>query len=126
MIRRRARPYVPERGQLVWLQFHPQAGVEQDGRRPALVISPLAYNRKVGLALFCPVTSRVKGYPFEVPLPPDGDVRGVVLADQIKSLDWRLRQAEMIGTVPREVMAEVQAGIQVLIGDADGEAGPGD
>jgi len=80
------RRYVPRRGDIVWLSFTPQAGHEQAGRRPALVLSPSAYNRKVGLALFCPVTSRVKGYPFEVTVPKGLSVAGVVLADQVKSL----------------------------------------
>lgn len=84
-----ARRYVPERGDVVWLQFDPQAGHEQAGHRPALVVSPKAYNGRVGLALFCPVTSRVKGYPFEVQFPAGGKFEGAVLADQVKSLDWR-------------------------------------
>ena len=79
----------PERGALIWLTFKPQSGREQAGRRPALVVSPSAYNSKVGLALVCPITSKVKGYPFEVPLPDGGPVQGVVLADQLRSLDWR-------------------------------------
>lgn len=79
--------YVPDRGDFVWLEFTPQSGSEQAGRQPALVISPKAYNAKVGLALFCPLTTRGKGYPFEVPLPKGSDVVGVVLAEQLKSLD---------------------------------------
>lgn len=85
--------YVPDRGDVVWLTFNPQAGHEQAGRRPAVVLSPRAYNARVGLALFCPVTSKVKGYPFEVTL--SSPVNGVALADQIKSLDWRERRAEL-------------------------------
>lgn len=111
-----ARGYVPARGDLVWLEFTPQAGHEQAGRRPALVISPEAYNGKVGLALFCPVTSRVKGYPFEVVLPDDLEVDGVVLADQLKSLDWRVRRAERIGAAPAEVLREVLGKRQTLVG----------
>ncbi len=107
--------YVPERGDLVWLQFNPQSGHEQAGRRPALVVSPAAYNRKVGLALFCPVTSQVKGYPFEVHLPTTGEVAGVVLADQIKNLDWRARQARRIAQVPQNVIAEVLGKLLALI-----------
>ena len=84
--------YVPDRGDLVWLEFTPHAGSEQRGRRPALVLSPKSYNGKVGLALFCPVTSKVKGYPFEVKLPDGYAVSGVVLSDQLKSLDWRSRK----------------------------------
>ncbi len=86
-----AAAYVPERGDLVWLDFDPRAGHEQAGTRPALVISPRAYNRKVGLALLCPVTSQVKGYPFEVRLPAGLPVQGVVLSDQLKSLDWQAK-----------------------------------
>lgn len=107
--------YVPSRGDLVWLQFDPQAGHEQRGRRPALVLSPHAYNAKVGLALLCPVTSRVKGYPFEVELPDVGEVSGVVLADQVKSLDWRARQAARIEAAPASVVAEVLARIHTLL-----------
>jgi mRNA interferase MazF len=108
------RPYVPDRGELVWLEFSPQAGHEQAGRRPALVISPRAYNEQVGLALFCPITSQVKGYPFEVVLPRDLKVSGAVLADQIKSLDWLARNAKRIAAVPPQVMGEVLAKIALL------------
>ena len=107
--------YVPDRGDLVWLAFTPQTGSEQAGRRPALVISPKAYNAKVGLALFCPVTSRVKGYPFEVALPAGGDVLGVVLADQLKSLDWRARKATLIERASAELLAMVTARILPLL-----------
>jgi mRNA interferase MazF len=110
-----ARRYVPARGDLVWLQFSPQAGHEQRGQRPALVVSPLEYNRRVGLALFCPVTSQVKGYPFEVALPPGGRVSGVVLADQLKSLDWRVRKAARIAAAPQDVMEELFAKILALV-----------
>ncbi len=88
--------YAPKRGDVVWITLQPQAGHEQAGRRPALVVSPLSYNRKVGLALLCPITGRAKGYPFEVGIPEGLPVRGVVLADQVKSLDWRARRAEML------------------------------
>lgn len=101
------RRYVPQRGDLVWLSFHPQAGHEQAGRRPGLVLSPAAYNAKVGLALFCPITSRVKGYPFEVAIPPGLAVSGVVLSDQVKSLDWRARRAEFGGRLPGTHVLEV-------------------
>ena len=107
--------YVPERGDLVWLHFHPQAGHEQAGRRPALVISPKAYNEKVGLALMCLVTSKLKGYPFEVVLPEGLKVPGAVLADQIKNLDWQARQAAFICKAPPEVMAETIAKIRALL-----------
>ncbi len=112
-----ARRYVPNRGDVVWLHFNPQAGHEQAGHRPALVISPRAYNGRVGLALFCPVTSQVKGYPFEVQLPPGLEVSGVVLADQLKSLDWRIREAKRMGVVPLEVVEEVLAKILTLVGE---------
>ncbi len=107
--------YVPVRGDLVWLRFDPQVGHEQRGRRPALVISPREYNAKVGLALFCPVTSQVKGYPFEVALPDGGQVGGVILADQLKSLDWRSRRAKRIAAAPREVVDEVLAKLLALV-----------
>ena len=100
-------PGVPDRGDLVWVDMSPASGHEQQGRRPALVLSPAVYNERSGLAIMCPVTSRVKGYPFEVPLPEDGPVRGVVLADQVKSLDWRERGADVAGEAPSEVMAAV-------------------
>ena len=108
--------YVPERGDLVWLQFTPQAGHEQAGRRPALVVSPKAYNRKVGLALFCPVTNQLKGYPFEVVLPDGLKVTGAILADRIKSLDWRARKARHIDTLPQRTVDEVLAKIATLAG----------
>jgi len=107
--------YVPDRGDLVWLEFTLQTGSEQAGRRPALVISPKTYNAKVGLALFCPVTSRVKGYPFEVVLPESGGVIGVVLADQLKSLDWRARKAKLIERASSEVLSMVTARILPLL-----------
>jgi mRNA interferase MazF len=110
-------PYVPERGDLVWLTFNPQAGHEQAGRRPAVAISPAAYNGRVGLALFCPVTSRAKGYPFEVAVPPGLGVEGVVLSDQVKSLDWRMRNADRIASLPSTAMQEVLAKLGALIGE---------
>ena len=108
-------PHVPERGDVVWVEFNPQAGSEQAGRRPALVISPKSYNRKVGLALVCSITSRVKGYPFEVALPRGLEATGVILCDQIKSLDWRARGATRLGAVPAPVMEEVTARILALV-----------
>ena len=107
--------YVPHRGDIVWLQFNPQAGHGQSGFRPALVISPRSYNRKVGLALFCPATSQVKGYPFEVILPSGLEAQGAILSDQIKSLDWRVRKARCLCTVPKDVLEEVFAKIFVLL-----------
>ncbi|MFM1655846.1 endoribonuclease MazF [Brevibacillus sp. B_LB10_24] len=107
--------YVPDRGDLVWLQFNPQAGHEQAGKRPALVISPAAYNGKVGLSLLCPVTSKIKGYPFEVIIPQDLPIEGVILSDQVKSLDWQSRQATFICKVPDETLAEVVSKMELLI-----------
>jgi mRNA interferase MazF len=107
--------YVPDRCDLVWLEFTPQAGSEQRGRRPALVISPKSYNGKVGLALFCPLTSKIKGYPFEVKLPDGYAVSGVVLSDQLKSLDWRSRKVEFIERISIDVMAMVIARVLPLL-----------
>jgi mRNA interferase MazF len=107
--------YVPDRSHLVWLSFDPQAGREQAGRRPALVLSPAAYNDRAGLALACPITSQMKGYPFEVPLPPGLPITGVVLADHVKSLDWRARRATFVAVVPLQVLLEVTARIGPLI-----------
>ncbi len=107
--------YVPARGDIVWLQFSRQTGHEQAGRRPALVVSPREYNKRVGLALFCPITSVVKGYPFEVELPGDLDLEGAVLSDQIKSLDWRSRKARLICAVQKNVLEDVLAKISVLV-----------
>jgi len=106
--------YVPDRGDLVWLSFQPQAGHEQAGRRPALVLSPKPYNSKVGLALVCPITSQVKGYPFEVEVNGE-KIRGVVLSDQLKSLDWRSRAAEFIELAPKGVVTEVVAKLSTLL-----------
>ncbi len=109
------RSYVPERGDIVWLQFDPHAGHEQAGRRPAFVVSPRTYNRRVGLALVCPLTSRVKGYPFEVVVPDRGKAQGAILADQIKSVDWRARNAVRFDRASPEIVAEVTARIAVLV-----------
>ena len=107
--------YVPERGDIVWISLNPQAGHEQVGRRPAVVVSPRSYNGKVGLGLFCPITSQVKGYPFEVTLPVGLPVNGVVLADQVKSLDWRVRRAEFAARLPGNISAEVVGKLAVLL-----------
>jgi mRNA interferase MazF len=107
-------PYIPERGDTVWLDFPLQTGHERTGRRPAVVLSPQAYNGKVGLALFCPITTRVKGYPFEVTLPPDCGVMGVVLADHVKNLDWRARRAEFICKLPSAVIADIIARLSAI------------
>lgn len=110
------RAYVPDAGDLVWLTFDPHRGREQSGLRPALVLSPATYNAKTSLALVCPVTSRIKGYPFEVPLPPGLPFAGVVLADHVKSLDWKERRAEVAGHVRDEVLLEVLARLAPLLG----------
>lgn len=110
-----AREYVPERGHVVWLRFNPQAGHEQAGHRPAVVISPQQYNRRVGLALVCPVTSQIKGYPFEVVLPPGLKAQGAILSDQLKSLDWRVRKARYVCTIRSEVLDETIARILALV-----------
>lgn len=107
--------YAPERGDVVWITLNPQAGPEQAGRRPALVLSPAAYNAKVGLALLCPITTQVKGYPFEVPLPPGGTVSGVILSDQVKSLDWRARDASFIEALPPASVEEVLRRVATLL-----------
>ena len=107
--------FVPDRGDAVWLDFDPQAGHEQAGRRPALVLSPLAYNKKVGLAILCPITNQVKGYPFEVTLPERLKVSGCVLADQVKSLDWRSRNVSLIVRLPDSVTIDVLAKLRTLI-----------
>ena len=107
--------YAPERGDVVWLSFNPQAGHEQAGRRPALVLSPMEYNKKVGLSILCPITSQVKGYPFEVVIPDDCEVQGVILSDQVKSLDWRIRDAEFFCRLPDEVINEVLGKLLTLL-----------
>jgi mRNA interferase MazF len=107
--------YVPSRGDAVWLTLDPRAGHEQAGRRPAVVVSPQTYNERVGLALFCPVTSRQKGYPFEVAIPGGLKVAGVILADQVKSLDWRARKAEYLDRLPDSAMLEVTQKIMTLL-----------
>jgi len=99
--------YVPERGDVVWLNFYPQAGHEQAGKRPAFVLSPATYNSKVGLALLCPVTNKIKGYPFEVDVPEGLKITGTILSDQIKSLDWKARNAAFICHLPKEIIDQV-------------------
>jgi mRNA interferase MazF len=113
---RGSREYVPHRGDLAWFSFSPQAGREQAGRRPALVISPRSYNARSGLCVVCPVTSQAKGYPFEVALPAGLAVAGVVLSDHLKSADWQARDAEYAGAAPAEVLDEVRAKIKPLLG----------
>jgi mRNA interferase MazF len=109
------RTYVPDRGDLVWLDFNPQAGREQAGRRPALILSARAYNTASGLAMACPITSRVKGYPFEVPLPSGGRIGGVALADHLRCIDWRERHAQFAGRAPPDFVDLVAAYIHRLI-----------
>jgi mRNA interferase MazF len=110
-----ARRYVPAHGDAIWITLNPQAGHEQAGRRPALVLSPFAYNAKVGLAILCPITSQVKGYPFEVGIPSGSKLAGVVLADQVKNLDWRVRKATFICKLPRKTTDEVLAKLGTLL-----------
>ncbi|MBN2561684.1 MAG: endoribonuclease MazF [Phycisphaerae bacterium] len=106
--------HAPDRGDIVWLQFNPQSGHEQAGHRSALVLSPREYNRRVGLALCCPITSRSKGYPFEVPVKA-GEIGGVVLSDQVKSLDWQARDARFVARAPDPIIEEVRAKLHTLI-----------
>jgi mRNA interferase MazF len=108
--------FVPDAGDFVWLTFDPQAGREQGGRRPALVLSPRAYNQRSGLALACPVTNQVKGYPFEVAVPAGQGTTGVILADHLKSINWKARRAKRLGQCTNEVMDEVRAKLAPLLG----------
>ena len=105
--------YTPERGDIVWLNFNPGSGHEQQGKRPAVVISPKEYNEKTGLGLFCPITSKIKNYPFEVKIK-NVKIDGVVLADQIKSLDWKTRNIEFIAKETSEKTNEIISKISVL------------
>jgi len=107
--------YIPQRGDLVWLTFDPQAGHEQAGRRPAIVLSPEPYNRRAGLAILCPITNQAKGYPFEVALPHGLPIAGVVLADHVKSADWSARRARFAAKAPPKVLAEVGAKLRPLL-----------
>ena len=99
----------------MWVDFNPQAGREQAGRRPAVVLSPAAYNERVGLAVLCPITNQIKGYPFEVPLPGGLPVTGVILSDQLKSIDWRRRNASVIARLPNETVGEVLRKVGTLL-----------
>ena len=107
--------YIPDRGDVVWLDFTLQSGHEQAGKRPAFVISPESYNRKVGLALFCPITNQIKDYPFEVRIPENIGIHGVILSDQLKSLDWTARKAKFISKLPQQATEEVIGKLGVLI-----------
>lgn len=108
--------YIPDRGDLVWLNFNPQIGREQGGRRPAVVLSPRAYNEKVGLMIACPITSQVKGYPFEVLIPAGLSIKGVILSDQVKSLDWQGREIGFGGHLPTDTIDEILGKLGTLIG----------
>jgi mRNA interferase MazF len=107
--------YVPDRGDVVWITLNPRAGHEQAGRRPAVVLSPATYNGKVGLAILCPITNQIKGYPFEVLIPVGQAVSGAILADQVKSLDWQVRKAELICTLPTVTVTEVLQKLGTLL-----------
>jgi mRNA interferase MazF len=109
-----ARSYVPDVGDIVWISFNPQAGREQAGHRPAVVLSPAAYNAKTSLMVCCPMTTHIKNYPFEVVVA--GENPTAVLADQVKSLDWRKRRARRKGTISAAELADVRAKIRALIG----------
>lgn len=109
------RDYIPQCGDAVRISLNPQAGHEQAGRRPAVILSPRSYNGKTGLAILCPVTSHVKGYPFEVVLPAGLPVTGAILSDQVKSLDWRVRDAELICTLPDEIVSEIMQKLVTLL-----------
>ena len=108
--------YIPNRGDIVWITFNPQAGHEQAGRRPALVLSPATYNGKVGLAILCPITSQVKNYPFEVLIPNGLKIGGAILSDQVKSLDWKIRQAAFVCKLTASTLDEVLQKLSTLIG----------
>ncbi len=108
-------PWAPERGEVVWIAMSPSVGHEQTGRRPGLVVSPSSYNRKVGLAIVCPITSHAKGYPFEVAIPDGLPVTGVVLSDQAKSLDWQVRGAEPLCALPEESVHTVLQTLGTLL-----------
>lgn len=108
--------YVPDRGDVVWLNFDPRAGREQAGHRPALVLSPASYNGRIGLMVVCPITSRVKGYPFEVPIVGDPRIAGVALADHVKSVDWKSRRAKKVGRASPDALRQVMGKLNALIG----------
>jgi len=107
--------YVPQRGDVVRILLNPQVWYEQSGFRPAIIISPASYHGKAGLALFCPISADIKGYPFEVALPEGLPVSGVVLADQAKSMDWRSRKTEFVGRLPASVISEISGKLQTLL-----------
>jgi len=109
-------PYVPDSGDLIWLDFDPQAGREQAGRRPAVILSPRYFNQKSSVAYACPISSKVKGYRFQVLLPNGLPVHGVVLCEHMRSLDWRIRNAVFLGRMPDEVLAQVREVVKLLAG----------
>ncbi len=106
--------YVPDRGDIVWLNFEPQAGREQSGHRPALILSPQSYNKSTGLAIACPITSQVKGYPFEVTVRASKS-KGVILSDHVKSIDWRQREAKFVEKSHVDVLGEVLGKLTALL-----------
>ena len=112
-----AQGYIPRCGDAVWVTLNPQAGHEQSGRRPAVVLSPRSYNGKTGLAILCPITNQVKGYPFEVILPARLPIAGVILSDQVKSLDWHARNIELICTLPDETVSEILQKLGALLSE---------
>jgi mRNA interferase MazF len=118
----REKPYIPDRGDVVWIDFNPQRGREQALRRPALVLSPASYNGTVGLAVVCPITNQVTQYPFEVLIPSGHAATGVVLSDQIKSFDWRERRAEFKGTLPPSILHEVVETVMTLLDPGNDDA----
>lgn len=107
--------FIPDRGDIVWVSLNPQAGHEQAGRRPVLILSPRSYNAKVGLAILCPLTNQIKGYPFEVLLPAGLKAQGAVLSDQVKCLDWKAREAEFICKLPHEITTDVLMKLNTLL-----------
>lgn len=107
--------YTPDRGDVIWINLDPQAGHEQKGRRPALVVSPASYNRKVGLAILCPITTQIKQYPFEVIIAANEKINGAVLSDQVKSLDWKIRKASFICQISRSTVEEVLRKLNTLV-----------
>lgn len=108
-------PYAPQRGDAIWVDLNPQAGHEQAGRRPAIVLSPASYNNKVGMAIICPITNQAKGYSFEVTIPSGHAVTGVILADQVRNIDWQARNAQLICSLPPATVAEVIARLGRLL-----------
>ncbi len=110
-----SRTYVPRCGDVVWITLNPKAGHEQAGRRPAVVLTPKTYNSKVGLAILCPITNQIKGYPFEVLLPAGLPIAGAILSDQVRSLDWHARNAELIYTLSVETISEILQKLSTLL-----------